>query len=145
MQSFYKDLYKETETWRPDLRLHEVSRITEEEQIWLQRVFEEEQILECVNLCASEKSPGPNGFPMVFFQSFWSLIKQDIISTIQYFHSNQAFEKSFNATFIALVPKKSGASELKDFRLISLVGGVYEIIARLLAGRLEKVINKLVN
>lgn len=70
VQNFYKDLYKETEIWRPDLRLHEVSRITEEEQIRLQRVFEEEEILKCVNLCASEKAPGPYRFPLVFSRLF---------------------------------------------------------------------------
>lgn len=145
VQKFYEGLYKETEQWRPGLRLHDVSRITEEEQIWLQRPFEEEEISGCLNQCAMEKAPGPDGFPMIFFQTFWGILKEDIINTIQIFHSNQTFEKRFNATFIALIPKKPGASELKDFRPISLVGGVYKIIARLLAERLKKVASKLVN
>lgn len=41
-------------------------------------------------------------------------------------------EKSFNATSIALNPKKYGAEELKDFRPIRLIGGVYKVIAKLL-------------
>ncbi|KAH0716935.1 hypothetical protein KY285_012966 [Solanum tuberosum] len=133
VQKFYEGLYNETEQWRPGLRLHDVSRITEVEQIWLQRPFEEEEIMECLKQCAMEKAPGPDGFPMVFFQTFWGILKEDIINTIKVFHSKQTFEKSFNATFIALIPKKPRASELKDFRPISLVGGVYKIIARLLA------------
>ena len=36
-----------------------------------------------------------------------------------YFHEHAVFEKSINATFIALIPpkkkKKSGALEIKDF------------------------------
>ncbi|WMV10713.1 hypothetical protein MTR67_004098 [Solanum verrucosum] len=32
-QEFYKNLYKETEGWRPDQRILDVSRITEEEQM----------------------------------------------------------------------------------------------------------------
>lgn len=43
-----------------------------------------------------------------------------------------------------MIPKKIGALELKDFRPINLVG-VYKIIAKLLAERLKKVLNKLVN
>ena len=35
VQKFYEGLYKETELWRLGLRLHDASRITEEEQIWL--------------------------------------------------------------------------------------------------------------
>lgn len=38
-----------------------------------------------------------------------------------------------------------GASELTDYRLISLIGVVYKIIAKLLAERLKKVVSKLVN
>lgn len=84
-------------------------------------------------MCAMEKAPGPDGFPMIFFQTFWEVLKGDIINTMSQFHSNQSFEKSFNATFIALIPKKIGASELKDYRPISLIGGVYKIIAKILA------------
>ena len=101
--------------------------------------FEEEEIRVSLNLCAKEKAPCPDGYPMVFFQTFWALLKEGITNTIQFFHSNQIFEKSFNATFIALLPKKPRASELKDFRPISLVGGVYKIIARLLVERFKKV------
>jgi len=55
------------------------------------------------------------------------------------------FEKSFNATFIALIPKKYGAEELKDFRPISLIGGVYKIIAKLLTERMKTVMGELVD
>lgn len=47
-------------------------------------------------------------------------------------------------TFIALIPKKIGASNLKDFRPVSLVGGVYKIMAKLLAERLKRVVDGLV-
>uniref|UniRef100_A0A0V0GNN1 Putative ovule protein n=1 Tax=Solanum chacoense TaxID=4108 RepID=A0A0V0GNN1_SOLCH len=39
------------------------------------------------------------------------ILKEDIINAIKVFHSKQTFEKSFNATFIVLIPKKPGASE----------------------------------
>nr|XP_016467196.1 PREDICTED: uncharacterized protein LOC107789844 [Nicotiana tabacum] len=55
------------------------------------------------------------------------------------------FEKSFNATFVGLIPKKVGAKELKDFRPISLVGSIYKIISKLLAERLKKVVNKILS
>lgn len=79
--------------------------LTEEKQAWLQRPFEEEEITECLNMCAMEKTPGPDGLPIVFFKTFWDTLK-DIIGTANFFHS---FEKIFNATFIALIPKKPGA------------------------------------
>jgi hypothetical protein len=55
------------------------------------------------------------------------------------------FEKSLNATFIALIPKKTRAIDLKDFHPISLVSGVYKIIAKVLANRLKRVVEKIIS
>jgi hypothetical protein len=46
------------------------------------------------------------------------------------FHSSEKFEKSLNATFVSLIPKKAGAVELKDFRPISLIGEMYKSFRR---------------
>ncbi len=46
---------------------------------------------------------------------------------------------------MALIPKKHGADELRDFRPISLVGGMYKIIAKLLANRLSVVLGKIIS
>ena len=50
-----------------------------------------------------------------------------------------------NATFIFLIPKKSDAVEVRDFRPISLIGGVYKIIAKVLANRLKIVLGDIVH
>lgn len=44
--------------------------------------------------------------------------KEGLMQTCQNFHSQHTFEKSFNATFAALIPKKAGATEIRDFRPI---------------------------
>ena len=46
---------------------------------------------------------------------------------------------------IALIPKKPGASDLKDFRPISLVCGVYKIIAKVLANWMKKIMAKIIS
>jgi hypothetical protein len=46
---------------------------------------------------------------------------------------------------IALIPKNVGASDLKDFRPISLVCGVYKIIAKLLANWMKKIMAKIIS
>lgn len=47
-------------------------------------------------------------------------------------------KKSINATFVALIPKKVGAVELSNIRPISLIGGVYKIIAKLWSERFRR-------
>jgi len=55
------------------------------------------------------------------------------------------FERSLNATFVSLITKKADALEVKDFRPISLVGGVYKIISKVLANRLKSVLGKIIS
>ena len=63
----------------------------------------------------------------------------------QEFHEHCQFERSLNATFVALIPKKYRADELKNFHPISLIGGMYKIIAKLLANRLSVVLGKIIS
>ena len=61
------------------------------------------------------------------------------------FHEQSSFFKSLNTTFLVLIPKKEGAEYLGDFRPISLLGGLYKLLAKVLANRLKKVIGKVVS
>ena len=50
-----------------------------------------------------------------------------------------------NATLLVLIPKKGGAGDLKDFRSISLVGGLYNWMTKVLANRLKRVLPKVIS
>jgi len=99
----------------------------------LELPFQEWEILEVVKSMNKDKASGPDGFSIAFFQDCWNVIKTDIIGVFRDFYAHIKFVKSLNATFIALIPKKFGAMDLKDFQPISLVSGVYKIIAKVLA------------
>ena len=53
--------------------------------------------------------------------------------------------KNINSTFISFILKIHGAKEIKDFRLISLVGGIYKIIAKVLVNRMGRVIDRIIS
>jgi len=111
----------------------------------LELPFEEREVLEVVKGLNRDKAPGPDGFTLAFYQDCWEVIKTDLMGVFQDFHTHSKFVKSINATFLALIPKKFGAMDLKDFRPISLVSGVYKIIAKVLANRLKKVVAKIIS
>ena len=98
-------------------------RISGDNAVWLERPFEEAEIFEVIKEFNGDKSPGPDGFPMAFFQVCWGTLKSDIVAVFNHFHVTGQFEKSLNATFIALIPKKAAVVDVKDFRPISLVWG----------------------
>ena len=67
------------------------------------------------------------------------------MAVLHNFHEQAVFERSLNVSFLALIPKKADAVEVKDFRPISLVGGMYKIIFEVLANRLPKVAHSLIS
>ena len=58
------------------------------------------------------------------------------------FYEHGNFVKNLNATFLVLIPKKAVVEDLRDFRPISLVGGLYKWLTKVLANRLRRVVGK---
>ena len=87
----------------------------------LDRPFSEEKIHNAVLHLNKEKAPGPDGFTIAFYQDCWEMIKDDLLRVFLEFHNNRIINQSTNATFIALVPKKSQTSRILDYRPIKLV------------------------
>ena len=145
ISQFYRQFYFEDVAHRPALDDVDFSSISVEVASWLDRPFEEEEVLGVINDFNGDKAPGPDGFSMVFFQSCWCVLKIEIMAVFHNFHTQAVFERSLNALFLALIPKKVDAVEVKDFRPISLVGGIYKIISKVLANRLRRVVHGLIS
>ena len=90
-----------------------------------------------------DKAPGSDGFTMAFFQKCWSVVEIDVMAFFDHFHRSLEFERSLNASFLSLIPKKNNALNIKDFRPISLVGSVYKLLSKVLANRLRRVLDNL--
>jgi hypothetical protein len=142
---FYESLYQETETWRPTVDGLEFEMITENESAVLERQFDKEEVLQVVKDLQGDKAPGPDGFTMAFFQKCWSVLEADVMGFFDEVYHYCKFERSLNASFIALIPKKQNASNIRDFRPISLIGSVYKLLAKVLANRLKGVLDKLIS
>ena len=122
---------------RPLLDGSQFSTIDKEVINFLDIPFTKEEVLEAVKNMNRDKAPSLDGFSMAFFQGCWSIIKEDVMKVFHYFYVHGTFEKSINATFIVLIPKKWESLEIEDFYPISLVIGVYKLIAKVLANSLK--------
>ena len=81
---------------------------------------------------------------MAFWQACWDFVKEEILELFKEFYDQSSFAKSLNTTFLVLIPKKRGAEDLGDFRPISLLGGLYKLLTKVLANRLKKVLGNVV-
>ena len=100
---FYKQLYSENEEQRPLLDEVEFYRIFGEDVAWLDRPFEEEEVYGVIKDYDGDKSPGPDGFSMAFFQSCWDFLKQEMMELFGNFHSQTVFKKSLLALWVAFI------------------------------------------
>ena len=72
-------------------------------------------------------------------------MKDEVMIFFKEFHKQGRFVRSLNSTFLVLIPKKVGVEDLRDFKPISLMGGLYKLLAKVLANRLKKVVGKVVS
>ena len=99
----------ENEVRRPLIDGMPFSSISAEDVEILDKPFEEDKIHNVIKNLKGDKAPAPDGFPLAFYQAFWSIVKSDVLVVCQEFYEYGQFEKSLNATFIVLIPKKSSA------------------------------------
>ena len=104
-----------------------------------EREFSKEEIIMVLNEMEGDKTVGPDGFTMAFFQKCRRVVEWVVLAFFADFHRHCVFNKSLNASFLAMIPKKHNAVNIKDFWPISLVGSVY----KLLANRLWAVLDNL--
>lgn len=110
----------------------------------LTRYFSEEEVKQAIWDCEGSKSPGPDGFNFTFYKTCWHIIKNDLMRVFWEFHDNGKLMRGSNSSYIVLIPIREGASGIDHFRPISLVGSLFKIITKVLAGRLKLVMNSLI-
>ena len=115
------------------------------ERDWLEWRFEKEEVFQVVKELEGDRALGLDGFSMAFYHHCWGVMERDVLAVFEEFYQHSKFEKSLNSTFISLIPKKNGASNIRDFRPISLVGSVYKILTKVLANRLKEVLDQLIS
>ncbi|RVW75253.1 Transposon TX1 uncharacterized 149 kDa protein [Vitis vinifera] len=117
--SAFQSLLSEDMGWKEDIGGLQLDQISQQEAEILERPFTEDEIYVALMEMNGDKAP------------------ETSMSTV--------ISQSLNNTFLVLIPKKSGAEDLSDFRPISLLGGLYKLLAKVLANRMKKVVGKVVS
>ncbi len=111
----------------------------------LQDPFEVDEVKRSIFSCDPEKASGPNGFPMVFFQRFWPILRDDIMEVFSNFFHGSLNLEDINNSWICLIPKKSEVTTVRDLRPICLENSLIKIISKVLTTRLQHFMESLIN
>jgi hypothetical protein len=123
----------------------EFKKLSENQAAWLERDVTIEEVHLAIFSSEDSKAPRPDGFNFNFYKKFWELMKHDIFTIVLEFFRRGHLPKGINTSYIALIPKVVGSSYFNDYRPISLLNGLYKIIAKILATRLKEVMQSVVN
>ena len=76
------------------------------------------------------KAPGPDGFPVEFYQKCWEIIKQDLIKMFHDLHKGDIPLFSLSFGVITLLPKVHDANKIQQYRLICLLNVSFKIFTK---------------
>jgi hypothetical protein len=103
-------------------------KITENDRLSLVAPFTELELYETIFESDPAGAPGPDGFSFLFYQHFWSVIKEDLLLVVPHFYNHSLRVAKLNHAMLCLIPKEPNASIIQKFRSISLVDCCYKII-----------------
>jgi len=113
------------------------SFIEEEENDELVAEFSEVEFSEVLHSFQKDKSSGPDGWSMDFYVGLFDFFSSDLLKVIEECRINGFIHPSFNANFIALIPKQDVPDSLDDYHPISLCNCIYKIIAEIISRRIK--------
>ena len=114
--SYYKSLFgapDEGNVTLDEARTDGIAQVTAEENDILTAPFSEEEVRAAVFQMEHNKAPGPYGFPAEFYQSFWDIIKTDLLELFNCFHADRLDLFRLNFGEIVLLPKIKEAERIQ--------------------------------
>lgn len=110
----------------------------------LEEAVTDEKIKKVVQKLKSDRAPGPDGFPLLFYKEFQPFSKDDIIRLVKDFMARRTNLDNINYSQLFLNPKNKVSASVKEFRPIALLNGSLKIISKVLTNRLLPLLTNLI-
>lgn len=91
------------------------------------------------------KAPGPDGFPVGFYQKSWDVVCRDLCDFVRKAWHNPSILADINNIDIWLIQKVDYHKRIEQFRLICLYNTLYKDFTKVLVGRLKPHMSSLVS
>ena len=104
---------------------------------------------ECKTILAqfkNDKSPGEDGFSAEFYSTFFDLIGNDLVNSLNDGYEKGKLSVSQRRGIISLIPKPdSDLSYLQNWRPVTLLNVDYKIASKAIASRLDLIVQSLIH
>ena len=104
---------------------------------------------ECFNVLSdfqNNKTPGNDGLTIEFYRTFWPLLGDMLVKSLNYSHRHGELSASQKQAIIVLIEKKDrDRRQIKNWRPISLVNVDVKIGSKAIAKRMEKVLPHIIH
>jgi hypothetical protein len=114
---FYRELLDTTATRGYGLEPDTWSgcqQVSQEENNNLALTFSEVELENIVNDMKTNTAPGPDGLPVIFFKSFWPLVKRGILHILNDFVLGRIDIARLNFGILSLIPKVPERTKLPN-------------------------------
>lgn len=109
--------------------------VSESENVALTAPFFEQEVWDAIKGMNPSSAPGLDGLPVKFFQTFWNMIKPEVMAIFDEFYVGSIDLGRLNYGIISFIPKVPGASDIRQFRLITVINVIFRILAKGYANR----------
>nr|CAD1820566.1 unnamed protein product [Ananas comosus var. bracteatus] len=79
--------------------------------------FSVDEVKSAIFACAPDKAPGPDGFPLLFYRSFWSVLQNDVMDIFNAFHNGSTDLSGINTAGFAPFPRNPTCCSRLTFAL----------------------------
>ena len=117
----------------------DIPLVSPEENDILISPFTKSEVRGAIFQMEHNKAPGPDGFPMEFYQVFWGIIKEDLLHLFADLHREALDLYSLNFGIITLIPKIQNAIKIQQYRPICVLNVSFKIFTKVGTNRLNTV------
>ncbi|CAI7873075.1 unnamed protein product [Closterium sp. NIES-54] len=104
-----------------------------------------EEVKQALKELANDKSPGWDGLPKELFQQHWELLREPMMKMIGEFTATGKLPDAANEAVTILLYKKGAETDIKNYRPITLISGVYKLLAKVVATRMKAVLGQVIS
>jgi hypothetical protein len=120
-------------------RTDDIPQVSALENNLLTALYTEEEVMKAIFQMEHNKAPGLDGFPAEFYQTFWEVIKPDLLELFSSWHAGQLELFCLNFGEIILLPNIIEVERIQQYRSICLLNVSFKIFTKVATIRLNSV------